>query len=71
MTQMIPVGTPTEDSPGNGVLILGEAKRIHIAERVVDDNFRIDQHELRAVGRHVGNAYVKTSESLYDIERPA
>lgn len=71
MTQMIPVGTPTGDDPGNGVLIIGEARRIHIAERVVDDNFHIDQQELRAVGRHVGNGYVRTADSLFDIDRPA
>lgn len=71
MTQMVPVGTPTDGKPGIGMLIIGEASRIHVAERVVDDNFHIDQEELRAVGRHVGNAYVKTSTGLFDITRPA
>lgn len=70
LSQMIPVGTPTEDQAGLGMLIIGEATRIHIAERVVSDDLRIDQQELRAVGRHVGNAYCMTAGSLFDIDRP-
>jgi len=71
MTQMVPVGAPTGDEPGIGMLIIGEARRIHVAERVVDDAFHVDQHELRAVGRHVGNYYVRTAGSLFEIDRPA
>lgn len=70
LSQMIPVGTPTEDQAGLGMLIIGEATRVHIAERVVSDSLYIDQVELRAVGRHVGNAYCTTAESLFDIDRP-
>ena len=71
MTEMIPVGTATKDQAGLGMLIIGEASRIHIAERVVSDDLHIDQRELRAVGRHVGNNYVRTADSLFEIERPA
>jgi len=70
MTKMIPVGQPTDGREGNGMLIIGEATRIHIAERVVSNDLHIDQHELRAVGRHVGDAYARTADSLFTIERP-
>lgn len=71
LTQMVPVGKPTGDQPGMGMLLIGEARRVHIAERVIDDAFHIDQHELKAVGRHVGNYYTSTAGSLFEIERPA
>ncbi len=71
VTQIIPVGQPTDDQPGTGMLVIGEATRIHVAHRVVDDSFNIDQAELKAVGRHVGGMYVRTAESLFTIDRPA
>jgi len=71
MTKMIPVGESTNDREGLGMLIIGEASRIHVAERVVSNDLHIDQHELRAVGRHVGNAYARTADSLFEIDRPA
>ncbi len=71
LSQMIPVGTPTGDEAGLGILILGEANRIHVAERLVSDRMHIDQHELKAVGRHVGNTYCAAANSLFDIDRPA
>lgn len=70
VTQMIPVGTPTNGADGNGMLIIGEATRIHVAERVISDDLYIDQGELRAVGRHVGNFYSRSAGSLFDIDRP-
>lgn len=71
MTHMIPVGEPTDGRPGTGMLIIGEANRIHVADRVVSEDLHIDQTELRAVGRHAGNAYVRTADALFEIERPA
>lgn len=70
VTQIIPVGRPSEDLPGTGMLVVGEATRIHVAERVVDDNFNVDQVELKAVGRHVGGMYSTTKDSLFTIDRP-
>lgn len=69
VTHTIPVGQPTGDLPGTGMLVVGEATKIYVAERVVD-GFNVDQHELRAVGRHVGGMYSRTADSLFRIERP-
>lgn len=70
VTQIIPVGKPSDDLPGTGMLVIGEATRIYVAERVIDDNFNVDQVELRAVGRHVGGMYTRTAGSLFSIDRP-
>ncbi len=71
VTQIIPVGKPSGDLPGTGMLVIGEATRIHVAERVVDDHFNVDQVELKAIGRHVGGMYTTTANSLFTIDRPA
>ena len=70
VTQLIPVGRPSGELPGTGMLVIGEANRIHVAERVVDDAFNVDQVELKAVGRHVGGMYCRTADSLFQIDRP-
>ena len=70
VTQMIPVGQASDEHPGTGMLVIGEATRIHVAERVVDDNFNVDQVKLRAVGRHVGGQYSRSADSLFTIDRP-
>ena len=71
VTHVIPVGAPSGDLPGNGMLVVGEATKIHVAERLVDDKFNIDQYGLRAIGRHAGGLYNRTAETLFEIERPA
>ena len=70
VTQIIPVGRPSDDQPGTGMLVIGEATRIHVAERLVDDAFNVDQDELKAVGRHVGGLYSRTAGNLFQAERP-
>ena len=70
VSQLIPVGKPSENQPGTGILVMGEATRIHVAERIVDDDFNVDQAELKAVGRHVGGLYSRTSGSLFSVDRP-
>ncbi len=61
-SQIIPVGT--------GKLIIGEASHIHVAERVVGDNFHIAQEELHLIGRHAGGMYSRTAETLFNLDRP-
>ena len=70
VTQLIPVGKPSSDLPGTGMLVIGEATRVHVAERIVDDAFHVDQVKLAAVGRHVGGLYSSTAGSLFNVDRP-
>ena len=55
---------------GSGMLVVGEASKIHVVDRVVEDNFRIDQNQLHLIGRHAGGMYSRTAESLFEMERP-
>lgn len=61
-TQLVPVGS--------GMLVIGVASRVHVAERVVGDNFHIDQTEIHAIGRHAGGMYSRTATTLFNLERP-
>ncbi len=65
VTDIVDIGHP---ELGNA-LVIGEAVMFHVAEHLLDGT-RVDQAELRAVGRHVGNAYSR-SHDLFEIERPA
>jgi len=56
--------------PANGnTLVVGHAVMFHVEEALLDGT-RVDQAELKAVGRHVGNAYSHTHQ-LFEIVRPA
>jgi flavin reductase (DIM6/NTAB) family NADH-FMN oxidoreductase RutF len=56
------------DKPGGGSLVLGEVKRFHVDQDLIE-NFRIDPDKLRAVGRMAGSTYVRTTDR-FDLERP-
>jgi flavin reductase (DIM6/NTAB) family NADH-FMN oxidoreductase RutF len=64
VTQIVDVGDP---AAGNS-LVIGEAIEIHVAEDLLDGT-RVDQAELRAIGRHVGNLYSHATD-LFGMERP-
>ncbi len=55
---------------GSGKLVIGEASRIHVASRVVEDDFRITQEEIHAIGRHAGGVYSRSSSTLFKLDRP-
>lgn len=65
VTQIVDIGHPDH---GNA-LVIGEAVEIHVAESLLDGT-RVDQAELKAIGRHVGNTYSRATD-LFDITRPA
>ena len=59
VTEIIQVG---EGDLGSGWVVLGEAIYIHIDDRVVEPNFRIDLDELRPIGRLSGPNYTRTAD---------
>ncbi len=65
VTDVIEIG----DHEHGNALVVGEAVVFHVADHLLDGT-RVDQHELKAVGRHVGGAYSRT-HALFDIDRPA
>ncbi|MGI9606057.1 MAG: flavin reductase family protein [Acidimicrobiales bacterium] len=70
VVQAIPVGTPTESAPGSGMVVIGEADRVLIAGRVLDDDERVDARKLAAIGRHGGSWYSTTADNMLSVERP-
>lgn len=56
---------------GAGNLIICEVLKMHVDERVLDANERIDQHKIDLVGRMGGNWYTRAhGESLFEVEKP-
>lgn len=64
VTDIVDIGHPDR---GNA-LVIGEAVEIHVADEVLQGT-RIDQAELRAIGRHAGNTYSHATD-LFDLVRP-
>lgn len=64
VTQIVDIGHPDH---GNA-LVIGEAVEFHVTDQILDGT-RIDQAELRAVGRHAGNGYSRATD-LFDLIRP-
>ncbi len=50
-------------------LVIGEAVEFHVDPDLLDGT-RVDQAALRAVGRHVGNSYSRSTD-LFELIRPA
>ena len=53
---------------GNTRLVVGRVVAAHVDEEVLDGT-RVDNAELRAIGRMAGNTYVRTRER-FDLQRP-
>ncbi|MEE9415730.1 MAG: flavin reductase family protein [Acidimicrobiales bacterium] len=64
VTHLLPIG----QGRLGGHLVVGEAVMVHVADQLLDGT-RVDQAELKAVGRHVGNWY-SSATNLFEIERP-
>lgn len=62
----------TGDGPAAGNLVLCEIVLIHIDERVLDANGRIDQRKIDTVGRMGGDFYVRAhGDALFQQRQPA
>jgi len=56
---------------GAGNLVICEVVKIHVQERVLDDNGNIDPLKINLVGRMGGNFYTKAfGDALFEIEKP-
>lgn len=59
------------DNGGAGNLIICEVQKMHIDEKVLDANDRIDPDKIDLVGRMGGNWYCRASGSaLFEVEKP-
>lgn len=64
--QIISLGT----EGGAGNLIICEIIKMHIDEKVLDENGGIDQHKIDLVSRLGGNWYSRSNEGLFEVEKP-
>lgn len=61
----------TGSEGGAGNLILCEIVKVHIAEDILDETGKIDQHKIDLVARLGGDWYVRASGSaLFEVEKP-
>jgi hypothetical protein len=59
------------EGPGAGNLVICEIHKVHIQERVLDDNGKLDQDKLNLVGRLGGDWYVNAAgDALFEVEKP-
>ena len=67
MKQVIPLG----DQPGAGNLVLAEVKLIHISEKVLDEQGKIDQAKMDLVARLGGDWYCRVEQqNLFKVAKP-
>jgi len=64
VTQIVDIGHPEHGS----ALVIGEATEFHVDPALLDGT-RVDQAELKAIGRHAGNGYSHSTD-LFDLIRP-
>jgi flavin reductase (DIM6/NTAB) family NADH-FMN oxidoreductase RutF len=65
VTQIVEIG----NHPGGGSVVIGEIVHLHVDERVLFDEDKIDLAALKPVGRLAGSAYVRVTD-LFEMERP-
>jgi flavin reductase (DIM6/NTAB) family NADH-FMN oxidoreductase RutF len=55
---------------GAGNLVIAEVVKLHIAEDILDDNGKIDQHKIDQVARMGGNWYTRANQGLFEVQKP-
>lgn len=55
---------------GAGNLIICEIVKMHIDERILDENGGVDQHKIDLVSRLGGNWYSRSNMGLFEVEKP-
>lgn len=58
------------DGGGAGNLVICEILKMHISEEILDENGNIDQHKIDLVSRLGANWYSRSSDSLFEVEKP-
>jgi flavin reductase (DIM6/NTAB) family NADH-FMN oxidoreductase RutF len=58
------------DQGGAGNLIICEVLKIHIDEKILDENGAIDQHKIDLVSRLGGNWYSRSNQGLFEVPKP-
>lgn len=65
LTQIVEIG----NKAGGGSVVIGEIVHLHVDERVLLGEDKIDLTALKPIGRLAGSAYVRMTD-LFEMERP-
>ena len=65
LMQIVEVGS----GPMSGNIVIGEVVRFHVKDAIIDQQFKIDADELKAVGRMSGYDYA-TTRDRFSLVRP-
>jgi flavin reductase (DIM6/NTAB) family NADH-FMN oxidoreductase RutF len=55
--------------PGGGSVVIGTVVHMHIDDRMLIGEDKIDLAKLNPIGRLAGNSYVRVTD-IFDMERP-
>jgi flavin reductase (DIM6/NTAB) family NADH-FMN oxidoreductase RutF len=66
VNQIIALGT----GGGAGNLVICEVVKIHIDEKILDENGNIDQHKIDLVSRLGSNWYSRSNQGLFEVPKP-
>lgn len=55
---------------GAGNLIICEVVKIHLDEKILDENQMIDQHKIDLVARLGNNWYTRSNQGLFEVPKP-
>jgi len=58
------------ENGGAGNLVICEVVKIHISEKILDENGQIDQHKIDLVSRLGGNWYSRSNKGLFEVPKP-
>jgi flavin reductase (DIM6/NTAB) family NADH-FMN oxidoreductase RutF len=65
LRQIVAIG----EGPIAANLVIGEVLTIHVADRVLDENGKVDPRKLRTIARLGGDYYCHTAD-LFEMKRP-
>jgi flavin reductase (DIM6/NTAB) family NADH-FMN oxidoreductase RutF len=65
LAQIVEIG----NNPGGGSVVIGEIVHLHVDERVLLGEDKIDLTALKPIGRLAGSAYARVTD-IFEIERP-
>lgn len=65
LRQVVQVG---EGLPGSGWVVIGEVVHVHVADEVIDANYRINVQALKPIGRLAGFNYTRVND-IFEMKR--
>ncbi len=66
VNEIIPMG----EEGGAGNLIICELLLMHVNEKILDKDGRIDQHKIDQVARMGGNWYTRANKGMFEVPKP-